>query len=125
MQGGILSIDTAPDAPHLLATAGADGTLVLFDREAGRIRAQLTGHSKKINSAQLPTAAPLFKIHLAPNLCAAHTYIVEAKPWRPADGAGGCMRWPLHAHCSSSRMRCACIHNRGRCVGALRLRLQA
>jgi hypothetical protein len=51
-QAGILSIDTAPDAPALVATGGADATVVLFDRDAGRIRATLSGHSKKINSAQ-------------------------------------------------------------------------
>ena len=51
MQGGILSIDAAPDNPALLATAGADGSVVLFDRDAGRIRATLTGHTKKVNGA--------------------------------------------------------------------------
>ena len=55
MQGGILSIDVAPDNENLLATAGTDSTVVLFDREASRIRASLTGHTKKINSASLPS----------------------------------------------------------------------
>ena len=53
MQGGILSLDQAPDNVNLLATAGADGTVVLFDRDAGRIRTTLTGHSKKINSEHI------------------------------------------------------------------------
>ncbi len=51
MQGGILSIDVAQDNENLLATGGADSVVVLFDREASRIRASLTGHTKKINSA--------------------------------------------------------------------------
>lgn len=57
-QGGILSIDTAPGSPSLLATAGADGAVVLFDRDAGRIRAALTGHSKRVNSARAPLWPP-------------------------------------------------------------------
>ena len=49
MQGGILSVDAAPGSESLVATAGADGVVVLFDRSAGRIKASLTGHSKKVN----------------------------------------------------------------------------
>ncbi|BDA49495.1 Pre-mRNA-processing factor 19 [Coccomyxa sp. Obi] len=51
-KGGILSIDVAPDNENLLATAGADSVVVVFDREASRIRASLAGHSKKINSVK-------------------------------------------------------------------------
>lgn len=53
MQGGILSIDCALDNDNLLATAGADAAVVVFDREASRIRATLTGHSKKVNGEHL------------------------------------------------------------------------
>ena len=49
VQGGILSIDAAPGSESLIATAGADGVVVVFDRDAGRIRASLTGHTKKLN----------------------------------------------------------------------------
>ena len=52
-QGGILSIDAAPGNEGLVATAGADGVVVLFDRAAGRIKASLTGHSKKVNGGFL------------------------------------------------------------------------
>jgi hypothetical protein len=51
VQGGILFIDSAPNNESLLATGGADSVVVVFDREAGRIRASLTGHTKKINGA--------------------------------------------------------------------------
>ena len=53
MQGGILSIDAAPGSESLIATAGADGVVVLFDRDAGRIRASLTGHTKKVNGESI------------------------------------------------------------------------
>ena len=53
-QGGILSIDVAPGNEDLVATAGADGVVVMFDRGAGRIKASLTGHSKKVNGGFLP-----------------------------------------------------------------------
>lgn len=66
MQGGILSIDVAPDNENLLATAGADSVVVVFDREASRIRASLAGHSKKINSAPTTSlhSSTLCKRHL-------------------------------------------------------------
>ena len=54
MQGGILSIDAAPGSESLVATAGADGVVVLFDHSAGRIKASLTGHSKKVNGEGFP-----------------------------------------------------------------------
>jgi len=57
VQGGILSIDVALDNENLIATAGADAVVVLFDRESSRIRASLTGHTKKINSALFLLAA--------------------------------------------------------------------
>lgn len=44
-----MSVDAAPGSEGLVATAGADGVVVLFDRSAGRIKASLTGHSKKVN----------------------------------------------------------------------------
>jgi hypothetical protein len=53
-QGGILSIDAAPSNEDLVATAGADSVVVLFDHAAGRIKASLTGHSKKVNGGFLP-----------------------------------------------------------------------
>ena len=56
-QGGILSIDVAPGNEDLVATAGADGVVVMFDRGAGRIKASLTGHSKKVNGG-VPSLAP-------------------------------------------------------------------
>lgn len=53
-----MSIDVALDNENLIATAGADSVIVLFDREASRIRASLNGHSKKINSALFLLGCP-------------------------------------------------------------------
>ncbi len=64
MQGGILSIDVAPDNENLLATAGADSVVVVFDREASRIRASLAGHSKKINSTSTASLTMFFLAHV-------------------------------------------------------------
>lgn len=50
-QGGILAIDTAPGGDDLVATAGADGSVVLFDRAAGRVRSQLAAHAKRVTGA--------------------------------------------------------------------------
>lgn len=50
-QGGILAVDTAPGGDDLVATAGADGSVVLFDRAAGRVRAQLAAHAKRVTGA--------------------------------------------------------------------------
>ena len=48
-QGGILAIDTSAD---VAATAGADGSVVLFDRAAGRVRAHLSAHAKRVTGAR-------------------------------------------------------------------------
>ncbi len=58
-QGGILSIDSVPGNENILATAGADSVVVVFDREAARIKASLTGHSKKVNGKFNPLVAHL------------------------------------------------------------------
>lgn len=50
-QGGILAIDLSPGNEEVVATAGADALVEIFDRSAGRIIAQLSGHSKKVNGA--------------------------------------------------------------------------
>lgn len=51
-QPGILSIDVNPEAEHILATAGADGTVQLFDHAQGRILGALEGHTKKVTSVR-------------------------------------------------------------------------
>ena len=48
MQGGILAIDVAPDNANIVATAGTDGAVHLFDRQDQRILANLSKHSKKV-----------------------------------------------------------------------------
>jgi pre-mRNA-processing factor 19 len=48
-KGGIAAVALAPGAPSLSATAGADASVQLYDRAAGRAVAALKGHSKKVN----------------------------------------------------------------------------
>ena len=77
MQGGILSIDAAPGSESLVATAGADGVVVLFDHSAGRIKASLTGHSKKVNGEGLLFANSSAHLQRAHGQCeACHTPVV-------------------------------------------------
>lgn len=51
-KGGILAIDTSPENDTVVATAGVDGQVHVFDRQAGRILAELQGHSKKVNDVK-------------------------------------------------------------------------
>ena len=48
-QGGILAIDLLGD---LVATAGADHSVQLFDRGAERVIASLNGHAKRVTGAR-------------------------------------------------------------------------
>lgn len=51
LQGGIKAVDSSPvEGSSVVATGGADGSVAVFDVEAGRIVSQLKGHSKKVNS---------------------------------------------------------------------------
>ena len=52
MQGGILALDFVPGFENVVATAGADHTGKVFDRESNRIVSSLTGHSKKVTGAR-------------------------------------------------------------------------
>jgi pre-mRNA-processing factor 19 len=47
-KGGIAAVAVAPDADAVVATAGGDATVQLFDRAAGRALATLKGHTKKV-----------------------------------------------------------------------------
>ena len=47
---GIYSLALNPGTPAIVATAGADGTLALFDASVGKRSTLLTGHGKRINS---------------------------------------------------------------------------
>ncbi|KAK9791122.1 hypothetical protein WJX73_000987 [Symbiochloris irregularis] len=51
-QGGIVAVDRAPDKPKLLATAGTDHAVHLFDRDTSRITHNLIGHSKKVTDVK-------------------------------------------------------------------------
>lgn len=48
-QGGIKAIDTSPTNSSVVATAGGDGVVAVYDSSAGRLLAELRGHSKKVN----------------------------------------------------------------------------
>lgn len=47
--GGITSLDVAPDAPSLVASAGGDSTVQLYDVVSARSVAALVGHTKRVN----------------------------------------------------------------------------
>lgn len=49
LQGGIKAIDTSPASSAVVATAGGDGVVAVYDSAAGRLLAELKGHSKKVN----------------------------------------------------------------------------
>lgn len=51
-QGGILSIDVNPENASVIATAGSDGTVQLFDYAAQRNYASMEGHGKRVTSVQ-------------------------------------------------------------------------
>ena len=48
--GGIVSLDVNPEFPNVLATAGLDSTVQVFDHVQGRVLASLKGHSKRLTS---------------------------------------------------------------------------
>ncbi|KAG1656833.1 hypothetical protein FOA52_006288 [Chlamydomonas sp. UWO 241] len=54
--GGIVSIDVNPGAPSVLATAGLDHTIQIFDHVPGRLLGSLTGHGKRLT--QVAYASP-------------------------------------------------------------------
>lgn len=54
LQGGILAVDFAAGKENLVFTAGNDHTGQVYDREANRVVASLTGHSKKV-TGNLPS----------------------------------------------------------------------
>jgi len=54
--GGIVSIDINPALPEVVATAGLDSSIQIFDTSAGRMMGSLTGHSKRLT--QLAYASP-------------------------------------------------------------------
>jgi WD40 repeat protein len=48
-QGGIKAIDTSPASSSVVATAGGDGVVAVYDSAAGRLLSELRGHTKKVN----------------------------------------------------------------------------
>ncbi|KAL4431421.1 hypothetical protein ABPG75_006677 [Micractinium tetrahymenae] len=51
-KGGILAIDLSPASEAVVATAGADASVQLFDRSSDRVLASLEGHGKKVNDVK-------------------------------------------------------------------------
>ncbi|KAI8476157.1 MAG: spliceosome component, nuclear pre-mRNA splicing factor [Monoraphidium minutum] len=58
-KGGILDIDLHPKQAGVAATAGADGTVQLFDVGAQLKLASLQGHTKRVNGARFAGATAL------------------------------------------------------------------
>ena len=48
--GGIVSLDLNPEFPSVLATAGLDSTVQVFDHVQSRVLASLQGHTKRLTS---------------------------------------------------------------------------
>jgi pre-mRNA-processing factor 19 len=55
-QGGIVALDINPESPHVLATAGLDSTVQIFDHVQARILGSLQGHSKRLTSVAYVTS---------------------------------------------------------------------
>lgn len=53
-QGGIKAIDTSPASSSVVATAGGDGLVAVYDSAAGRLLSELRGHTKKVNGECCP-----------------------------------------------------------------------
>lgn len=51
LQGGILALDLSPASEAVVATAGGDADIKLYDRAAEQILATLSGHAKKVHGA--------------------------------------------------------------------------
>ncbi|GAB4816362.1 hypothetical protein N2152v2_003408 [Parachlorella kessleri] len=76
-QGGILSLDLYGDS--LVATAGADHTVQLFDRQSERVLASLSGHTKRVTDVRFVGSRDLLASTSADKTC---------RLWR-AQGDGG------------------------------------
>lgn len=57
--GGIVAIDFNPDQQSVLATAGMDHTVQIFDHAQGRILGALEGHSKRLTSVAYASGTAL------------------------------------------------------------------
>ncbi|EFN51555.1 hypothetical protein CHLNCDRAFT_140025 [Chlorella variabilis] len=51
-KGGILALDLSPAGEEVVATAGGDATVQVYDCKAERFLASLTGHSKKVHDVK-------------------------------------------------------------------------
>jgi pre-mRNA-processing factor 19 len=78
-KGGILAIDVSPASDAVVATAGADATVQLYDLSGERVVASLEGHSKKVHDVKFVGAQDLLASASADR---------TTKLWR-AGGEGG------------------------------------
>lgn len=51
-EGGIMAIDLSPSSEDIVASAGRDHTVQIYDRAQGRKVGELTGHSKRVTDAK-------------------------------------------------------------------------
>lgn len=82
-QGGILAIDTSAD---VAATAGADGSVVLFDRAAGRVRAHLSAHAKRVTGARPKGSRRVFRVSVRSHLSALARRAIGVAPKTALEG---------------------------------------
>ncbi|KAK2080820.1 hypothetical protein QBZ16_000674 [Prototheca wickerhamii] len=75
-KGGIEALALAPDAPGLVASAGGDGSVQLYDVTATRSVAELLGHTKRVTGVAFAGSA-----RVVLSASADHTVRV----WRAAD----------------------------------------
>lgn len=75
-QGGINALDLHPRNPNIVATAGNDATVMLFDVAAAREVGALKGHGKKVTSVQFAS----------PEVLLSASVDKSAIIWRSADG---------------------------------------
>mmetsp|Transcript_2602 Transcript_2602/g.4424 ORF Transcript_2602/g.4424 Transcript_2602/m.4424 type:complete len:504 (+) Transcript_2602:171-1682(+) len=58
-QGGIEAVDIHPENSAVVATAGADSTIQLYDYKATRLVASMEGHAKRVTGVQFVTGGVL------------------------------------------------------------------
>lgn len=77
--GGINSIDVSPQQSSVVATAGSDTTVQVYDYVQGRVLAGLEGHSKRVNGV----------VFLSSDVLVSASADKTARVWRSGGESGG------------------------------------
>ena len=80
-QGGVLCVAPNPSSTNLIATAGADATVQIFDKSSSRILASVEEHTKKVNSVAWPTSE---LVASASADCSVRLWRGSGSSWKPA-----------------------------------------